>query len=449
MITGCPYNKKPTARGRARTSTGGARPLPQLPAGVQARGGGDGMPPLTLDALQDSLRAQHTEFALKEARAQSDVMRDQVRKLKEVIRQQNAHVRQLEQVAATSSSQAAAAASSSSSTSSPARPQTVVGKASSPLSRRFLQFTAQPLPRRRVQKVVKTAKHNEAHAFGCSADRKPMALETEAPGPGAYSPAMSANGRLTKMPDIGGRFNMSKSKGYIDMHLWSKAHVPDPGSAQPKGGFSTLKSTGGGFNMSNPKTELELLEARARDVPGPGQNQPKGGFSTLKNTGGGFVSAAPLRCFLLRAALTPACPRPPTICHHSPRVHTMQNLSLSKGMIDSHLKEKEHVPDPGATQPDGGFSTLKTSGGNFVRVQRRLYACPRRIRPESTRLTLPPLCPPPGSLEHEQEQGLHRHAPQREGARAGPGQRAAQGRLQHAQEHGRRLQHERHARLHR
>ena len=57
------------------------------------------MPPLTLDALQDSLRAQHTEFALKEARAQSDVMRDQVRKLKEVIRQQNAHVRQLEQVA--------------------------------------------------------------------------------------------------------------------------------------------------------------------------------------------------------------------------------------------------------------------------------------------------------------------------------------------------------------
>ena len=34
------------------------------------------------------------------------------------------------------------------------------------------------------------------------------------------------------------------------MHLKEKEHVPDPGSAQPKGGFSTLKSTGGGFNTS-------------------------------------------------------------------------------------------------------------------------------------------------------------------------------------------------------
>ena len=69
-------------------------------------------------------------------------------------------------------------------------------------------------------------------------------------------------------------------------------------------------------------------------------------------------------------------------------------MSQSKGMIDSHLKEKEHVPDPGATQPDGGFSTLKTSGGNFVRVQRRLYACPRRTRPEATTRLMLPLSPP-------------------------------------------------------
>ena len=34
------------------------------------------------------------------------------------------------------------------------------------------------------------------------------------------------------------------------------------------------------------------------------------------------------------------------------------------GYIDRALYEKRHA-DPGASQPEGGFSTLKTSGGAF------------------------------------------------------------------------------------
>ena len=40
-------------------------------------------------------------------------------------------------------------------------------------------------------------------------------------------------------------------------------------------------------------------------------------------------------------------------------------MSKPMGYIERALYEKKHVPDPGAGQPEGGFSTLNTSGGAF------------------------------------------------------------------------------------
>ena len=50
------------------------------------------------------------------------------------------------------------------------------------------------------------------------------------------------------------------------MHLKEKEHVPDPGSAQPKGGFSTLKSTGGGFVLANSEDEVLVISATGQTL---------------------------------------------------------------------------------------------------------------------------------------------------------------------------------------
>jgi hypothetical protein len=166
------------------------------------------------------------------------------------------------------------------------------------------------------------------------------------PGPSNYQPV----GGHSTLGESGGRFNVSKSKTYVEQYIYDHREVPGPADRQPVcGSFATSiamrssaenTSTGGRFNKDKSKDFLEQHIYDKRYVPAPTDNQPEFGvFAT-------------------------------SIAHVTSPTHNPASgrfgASKSKNYAEQQIYDKRDVPAPGVYQPEGGWSVYENSGsGKF------------------------------------------------------------------------------------
>ena len=161
-----------------------------------------------------------------------------------------------------------------------------------------------------------------------------IARAAELPAPGENQPKHG----FSTLRAHGGGISKTSGKNFLEQHLYEKRHTPELN--QPDGGFSSFGSTSGGaFNTSKSKTHIEWIEYHAAKLPGPMDTQPKHGAFATSIAATSSSSATGSKGVFSTAM-------PPTD-------------------VELAMRRAAELPAPGESQPKGGYSSLKSSGGTI------------------------------------------------------------------------------------